>query len=170
MPKKYKKSTRGGDFASDAYDTSASFGRLMSYFSLLIGIIVGVIFLVMGIYIIRKPALTGTAEGTIKSVSCPGNSCSGTLSFTGLDKTDHIVTIPGTYAIGQIVSIHYNPTDPSQVTTGNVSNKTTGIIVLIVGVFILIGAIIWFYIVQKYKAAAAATGALDAVNIGANMF
>jgi len=170
MPQKINKHTRkGGDFTNDAYDASASFGRIMSYFQLFGGILFSIIFIGIGIYMIHQPALTGTAEGKITDTLCQGSSCTGTLQYTGLDKANHIVSIPGNYTKDQIVAIHYNPTNPSQVTTGNMSNKTAGIIFLIIGIFVLIGSFVWFYIIQKYKIAAAATGAVDAFNIGTNI-
>jgi hypothetical protein len=168
-----KKTRKGGDFATEAYDASASFGRIMSYFQLAGGVLVGIILIAIGIYLIHKPPLTGIAEGTVTAVACVGNTntnCNATVKYTGLDKTEHIVTIGGPYAVGQIVTLHYNPSNPNEVSTGNVSNKTTGIICLIVGILIIIAAIAWFYVVQNYKMAAAATGAMDAINIGTGLF
>ena len=176
MTKITKKSQkeRGGDALATAYDATATFGRIMSYFQLIGGIIFGLIFIVVGIVILRKPPLKGSGQAKVTAVTCTGSNnsqCNATIQFVGADGKQYTTTIQGPYSVGQSVNISYDPNAPSQTATSNsVSNKTAGTIFLVVGILVFIGAIAWFYIVQKYKAAAALSGVGNAAGIANNIF
>jgi hypothetical protein len=171
---KRSKRDRGGDAFGTAYDATASFGRIMSYFQLIGGIIFGLIFIIVGIVILRKPPLKGSGQAKVTAVTCTGSNnsqCNATIQFVGADGKQYTTTIQGPYSVGQTVNITYDPTAPSQTATSNtVSNRTVGSIFLVVGILAFIGAIAWFYIVQKYKAAAAITGVADVAGIANNIF
>ena len=166
MAKKLKRSLkeRGGQSAFEtAYDASATFGRIMSYFQLVGAIIVGIIFIIIGIVLIRKKSLSGQGTGKVTAISCNESNtatntpCTATVQFVGADGKQYNSTINGVYTVGQEVPINYDPLQRS--------SKTTGIIILVVGILILLAGCVWFYFVQKYKAAAAISGVGDAANI-----
>jgi hypothetical protein len=99
---------KGGDFAETAYNTTATFGRVVAFFQMISGIFIGTILFIIGVMILRSKQ------------------------------------------------------DPSKESQSN--NKGVGIIFLLIGLLIFIGSIVWFIITLQYKVAAAATGALTAVN------
>ena len=172
--KRFSKERGGQSALADAYDATATFGRIMSYFQLIGGIIFGIIFIVVGVVIMRKPPLKGSGQAKVIKVSCTGTNnsqCNATVQFVGSDGKQYTSTIQGSYSVGQMVNINYDPSAPSDsIAAGGMSNKTGGIIFLVVGILVLLGAIVWFYIVQKYKAAAAVSGVGDVANIADNIF
>jgi hypothetical protein len=160
--------------ANILYDASATFGRIMAYFKLAGGIIVGVILMLVGIYLIRKkPTLTSQVQAQVTAVKCQdaSNQCNATVQFVGADGKQYTSQLVGTYSVGQKIMLNYDPTNPSSTSSGNtMSDKTAGIIFLVFGILITLASGIWFYFVQKYKTVAAVSGVLDATGAVGNAF
>ena len=188
MPKKTKSrkqiKERGGDTttnevapsstADSLYSASATFGRIMSYFQLAGGIIVGVVLIIIGIYLLRrKPPLIAHGEAQVIAVTCTGasNQCNATVQFIAADGKQYTAQLVGAYSVGQKLPINYDPTNPSIISSGTtMSDKTAGIIFLVFGILCTIASAVWFYFVQKYKAVAAVSGVVDATGAIGNAF
>lgn len=174
-----KKITKGGDFANTAYDATATFGRVVAFFKMLTGIFFGVIFMVIGIWLIKtKPVYTQSVTtkvtqpkcNTVTTTDSKGHSttqtqCNVVLEYNvnGKDfKTPF--TLNGAYAENQMVEMQYNPDNPSDIRSPTPQNKTIGIWLIFIGLAIMIGTTIWFILTLKYKIVAAGTGAYTAVD------
>jgi uncharacterized membrane protein (UPF0136 family) len=65
---------KGGGLGSDAFDAAAGLGRIMSYISLIVGVLVGIAFIVIGALVMRKPAVLDKLE------KAPSSTSTSTLS------------------------------------------------------------------------------------------
>ena len=170
MAKKKVKSSRGGgtngssnnspSVGKTMYNGAASFGRLMSYFRLIGGIVISIIFAAIGVVIYKKPELPNSAEATVIKLICGiNNTCNqATIQYNVADNSQHTATISGSYSMGQKITIYYTPTDPNHVETSK-TPKMLGIGLIGFAVFMLLWSIIYFYLVQNYTVLAAANGA-----------
>lgn len=174
-----KKTLKGSGFANTAYDATATFGRVVAFFKMLTGIFFGAIFIAIGAWLVNtKPVYTQSVNVKVTQPKCntfttkdsQGRSttqtqCNVVLEYNvnGKDfKTPF--TLDGSYAENQIVSMQYNPDNPSDIRSPVPQNKTIGIWLIIIGLAIIIGATIWFILTLKYKIVAAGTGAYTAVD------
>lgn len=78
---------RGGGFADDAYDATATVGRISSWFSLFFGCLIGILLSVGGVYLSKgEDIYDKSASATVKTVKCTGTgkeqSCSLTIEYT----------------------------------------------------------------------------------------
>lgn len=177
---KIKKSIiKGSGFADSAYDATATFGRVVAFFKMLTGIFFGVVLIIIGIWLIKNKSvhtqsiLTKVTQpkcNTYTTTDSNGRSttqtqCNATLEYqvAGKDyKTPF--TLNGCYAENQMVQLQYNPDNPSDIRSPAPQNKTIGIWLIIIGLAIMIGTIVWFILTLKYKIIAAGTGAYTAVD------
>jgi len=158
------------DINQNIYEASATFGQIVSYFQLFGGLTIGVILIVLGSIFVKSKPLQGKGTAVVTNSTCDksdtdlNKNCTATVQFTAHDGKQYSAVINGIYTVGQEISINYDPNHPSTANK-SLSLKNIGIVLLIVGSLILLAASIWFYIVQKYKFAAAATGVATAANI-----
>ena len=174
---KYK---RGGDntqLMNDAYDATASVGRIMSWVNLLVGIFIGIIFITIGIVVLRNKSQTynGKTNAKITKVECTGSgknsSCTLTVKYDVNGKSYSVnILKDGVYNVDQTISIKYNLSNPQDITTETVSNTTIGWILIGLGLIIIIGVSVWTYVVQKNKTVAAASGVGNIVGIASSGF
>lgn len=171
MSKKFKREKGGNvNIAENIYEASATFGKIVSYFQLFAGLIIGVILLLLGVYLLRSKELKGKGSAIVTATSCDksdvdlNKTCTATVQFTAADGKQYSSIITGIYTIGQEVAVNYDPNHPATVNK-SLSTRNIGIVLLVVGSLIIIAASVWFYLVQKYKVAAAATGIGEAGNI-----
>lgn len=155
---------RGGGFADDAYDATATVGRISSWFSLFFGCLIGILLSVGGVYLSKgEDIYDKSASATVKTVKCTGTgkeqSCSLTIEYTveGKNLTADIVQ-NGAYNVGQTIKIKYSSKNPSDVTAQTTSPKMFGIGMIVLGAVILLGSCASFYLVQNNKLFAAASG------------
>jgi hypothetical protein len=157
------------------YSDTAKFGRFMTIIGTIFGVIVGIIFLIVGIYLVRKKEkhtksvtanitnkvkcehiLHDPKEATANSYHCElevmykinGKVYNKTLQTT--DSTD--------YTDVQTVTLYYDPDNPSDIVIHKEPTKTIGWIMIAISLFAIIMSFIQLYIVRKYKIAAAAAG------------
>ena len=169
------KKEKGGNvnLAENMYEASVTFGRIVAYFQLFGGITIGIICLLIGIYLLRKKPLEGKGVAKVTAISCDSTNiqnnkpCTATVQYVAADGKQYSAIINGTYIIGQEIVINYDPKYP-QNASQSLSTKNIGIGLIVVGTLITLGAILWFYLVQKYKIAAAAAGVGEAANIITN--
>jgi len=71
---------------------------------------------------------------------------------------------------GSTRKVYYNSKDPTQVSQGRFPRKVVGWILLGIGILVVAGAAISFYITRRFKFAAAASGVGTGVGMIANSF
>ena len=174
-----KKLIKGGGFANTAYDATATFGRVVAFFKMLTGIFFGVVFISIGIWLIKNKSVH--TESVLTKVTSPKCTTSTVTDSKGQSTTQtqcNVVlvyqvngkeyktpfTLNGSFAENQMVQMQYNPENPSDIRSPAPQNKTIGIWLIVIGLAIMIGTIVWFILTLKYKIIAAGTGAYTAVD------
>lgn len=169
----------GGDFAESAYDAAATFGRVVAFIKMLVGILIGVVLSIIGIVLIRKKKVyTQETAATVLEPKCQTHTttnnnrsttqtqCAATLQYSVNSKEYKTnLVLQGSFAEGQKITIQYNPDNPSEIREPQATDKTVGIILILVGLTIMVGTIVWFVLTLKYKVVAAGTGAYEAVDM-----
>ena len=166
---------RGGNvnLAANMYEASATFGQIVAYFQLFGGLTIGTLLLLFGIYLLRSKPLQGKGTAIVTAITCDSTNvtlnkpCTATVQFTAADGKQYSTIIEGSYSVGQEVTINYDPKHPATANK-SLSTRNIGITFIVFGILILIGASVWFYLVQKYKMAAAVNGVGEATNIITN--
>lgn len=165
------KGMKGAGFANVAYDSAATFGRIIAFFKMIAGVIIGIVLISIGIYLVtHKAPQSVPLIATIKSATCAvvntgtdkkpstTNQCDLMVSYTvgGKEYTTPLTTQGPVQVKGASIDIQYNPENPNDIREKTVSNKSIGIVLILVGIVIMAIAIIWFWITMTYKVAAAA--------------
>lgn len=118
--------------------------------------------------LIKEPShLSESSEGIIKNLqgNCiksnpTSNSvlykCNINVEYPILNGTKQVKVFNTSsnieYIVGNTITVHYNPNNPSESSLGSqISSKTSGIFMIIVGVCSLIFGWIFYYIVKKMK-------------------
>ena len=169
------KSLKGAGIGETIYDSAATFGRIMAFVRMVTGSIIGIVMIAVGIYLVRNKAAqsvnttaeVATAECKTVEVGTPKKPrstvrCDLTVTYTvnGKQLTTPLTDEGTSYSKGSIVNIQYNPDNPSDIRLKQAANKTVGIILIVIGLVIMLGSIIWFIITLKYKIAAAGEAAM----------
>lgn len=168
---------KGAGFANVAYDSAATFGRVIAFFKMIVAIIVGIAMITIGIYLIRyKVKQSVNTTSVIESAKCTlvnsgtdkrpssTNQCDLVVVYTvdGKEYKTQLTTQGPVQTKGNTIDIQYNPENPNDIIQKTVSNKTIGIWLIVIGIVIMAIAIIWFWITMTYKVAAAAQTAMTA--------
>ena len=170
------------------YSGTASFGRVMAVFGVVIGMIAGLVMIPMGIYfIVHKTKLTSTTTGTVSGVQGV-NQCSNSRiennhimydcnfnvkyeigTLVPLSHTDYTINVTTTdsqeYKGGDNILVYYDPTNPSNGSITSDNTHIVGIILLILGIIIPTITWIWWYFTRKSKAVAAAGGVMAGLDL-----
>jgi len=153
------------NLGNQIYDGAASFGRFMSIVSLVIGSIIAIVLLVIGFYLLfTKTKYTGETDGKVTSVNCStqagkGSSCSAVVEYTVKNITyKTTLNTSGSLYEGQIFKMVYIPEEPAKAQVKGISRKVIGGILIGVAVFVFGLAFLHYYIVNRFKFAAAASG------------
>jgi hypothetical protein len=176
------RSNRGSSLGSTLYGGAAEFGRIMSDISAIVTTIIFMILLIIGIQLVRhKKTRTSSTTATVHTVqTCAqftDNSektvsydCSlvvqytvGTKKYTNVDLT---ISGPIKYAVGDSITVYYDPADPSKIFTSKDEENIIGWILIGVGLVLLVSSWGWYWISHRYKFAAAVGG----VDTGIQMF
>lgn len=149
---------------TQVFEGVATFGRIVAWISLIVGGLISLILIGVGIYfLISKEVHTQTVKALIEEANCSvfdeSKYCSLKIKYNvgGKEYNSLIETNRRLYNIGQFIDIRYNPNNPQDITT-NSSKKFIGWILFIVGLLILIGVSVNFYLARRSKVYAAATG------------
>ena len=156
---------------NEIYSDTASFGRIWAIISAITGTLVGIFFIIVGIYVIQhKSHLKSTKGDVVKDSDCNttidnGNQytqCSTTVSYNINDKEypNKIVNTGSTkFTQGKKnITLWYSPTDPEKPEYSPAPTWLGWIIILIV-LLVIFGAWFWVWLTHKNKMAAAAEGA-----------
>jgi hypothetical protein len=74
------------------------------------------------------------------------------------------------FAVGDTVPIYYNPKDSLDISSSVTNYKILGGVLLGFGILIISGVVLQYYIVNRFKFAAAATGVGDGLSGIARLF
>lgn len=183
--------TAGGGIGDDLYDGSAAFGRFMSWIGLIIGSIVGIGLIVLGVYlVVTKERHSKSVSATITTADCntaSESSCTKngsdevceTRPVTNCNLTVRYLVDQEQYTSkmavrdyttthlqpGETYKLWYNENEPKDVSRDESTRKVVGWILLGFGSVILFIAIVSFYVTQRFKFAAAATGVGSIVSV-----
>lgn len=157
---------------SDLYEGSANLGRVSSYYTAIICSILGLIFVVVGIWMLFKKAkYTDQVQATINNVHCPPQhdqiafaKCILEVSYTVDNKKYNNISIDTddtSYKSNNKVTVYYDPNSPDDIslTKETSSDNRVG-----AWVFMLLGLLVagmgWagVYLTRKSKAVAAVEG------------
>lgn len=166
--------------AEEIYDGAASFGIFMSLIGLIIGSIIGICLIAGGIYFcMKKNVYTSNTIATVKSISChdvtstdgrnqvqTNNICNMTITYEVNNKiiTNQLNTNIH-YSVNDTFTILYNPSNPNEIAEFISNWKILGGVLIGFGIFIIGGVILQYYIVRRYKFAAAAAGVGDGLGM-----
>lgn len=168
-----------GNFGSQVYSDSAGAGNIFTAFGLVIGIIIGLIMVIVGIYFIfKKNSKTDSVIASVQNVACnpytanntTNWSCSFNVTFTPKGKTNPITVNVQTdssinYSGITNIKIWYDPNDPTNISLNNFNYKTIGIILIILSLFIVGISYFWYWAARKNKFIASAAGTSGALSL-----
>lgn len=169
---------KGAGFGETAYDAAATFGRVVAFLKMLLGIIIGIVLTVIGVVLIRQKDTYVKTTGKVREPKCQtltekdskGRStqrveCTSKIEYT-VNSKNYSGSLILNYSVaeGQTVDIQYNPENPNDIRQPQVKPKTVGIILIVIGLVIMFGTVIWFILALRYKVVAAGTGAATAVS------
>jgi len=154
---------------SDLYEGSANLGRVSSYYTAIVCIILGLIFVVVGIWMLFKKAkYTDQVSANITNVNCNPQqmtfaNCILHVSYDvdGKKYDRSIDTDDNSYTKGTDVTVYYDPNSPDDI---SLTKETSSEDRVGAWVFMLLGLLIagigWadVYLTRKSKAVAAVEG------------
>ena len=164
---------RGGDFANNIYDGAAEYGRFMATIGLIFGCIIAAIMIVGGVALLfKKNKYTKITSGDITTSQCNNVnnsiSCSVSAQYIVGDESSQKYTVDNTmngkhyYNVGDKINIYYDPNNPGLSSTNKpISFVLIGSILIGIALLIIAGVSLNYYIVNRSKFAAAATGVGD---------
>lgn len=146
----------------NVYDGAAGFGRFMAGLGLVFAVIIGVILVVVGvaqIFAVQKNLTF--AQGKVVEISpdCQNDEmCKFTVSYG--KKHAHTFTVPKQDMPfqDQEIGIYYDPSDMSDVRLGPDKSHRNGTILVSIGFVVVFLGWLNFYIVRRFKFAAAVSG------------
>jgi uncharacterized membrane protein len=176
----YRKRQSLADAGTDdnIYTGVSTFGVIMADIKAVIFSIIGIILIVAGILMmIKKSHRTSTISGTVKVTDCTEvidnkniyYECGIDVEYTinGKTQTKHFIDSNSQkkYAVGDTVTLWYDPNDNSNINIMSDDLHGLGLIFLIVGIVVIIFSILWAYLANKYKPVAAVEGVFTGANI-----
>jgi hypothetical protein len=147
----------------------STYGKLRTYSGVVIAVIVGLCFIIFGIFLItRKDTKTANVSGSIKSQTCTTDKppvCSGEIAYAVNSKT---YTINGTWGagktIGQTENVRYDPAKPEDAANG-MSDQKGGWMFLVCGfLMMLISYLIYVVFSGLSNNAKALVGGVEAAS------
>lgn len=163
-------STETKGLPSQLYEDSGKFGVLTSTIALYIGIGIAIIMLVVGVYLLfSKGTYAQFVTGRVLDSTCTQVTDPNTNKQTQTCKTKVQYIVNGTeyiniidtaskYDINSSIEVAYNKSNPNDSVQKSNWRRMVGGILLVIAVFIVIGAYIQYYIATKSKFGASAIG------------
>lgn len=167
---------------SDVYEGTAAFGRFQATVALYIGLAFAVVLFICASYNFSQkndflPVLADIKE----NIQCVPKSIGKSTIYNCILNVEYIVSgvkyqgIVNTESdknfVGQKnIEIIYNPSNPNEIKYEPISPQGAGVFSLISGSVLICVVAIYYYIVQKFKIAAAASGVGTIANIASDVF
>tara|TARA_Y100000389_G_scaffold204219_1_gene255647 strand:- start:842 stop:1375 length:534 start_codon:yes stop_codon:yes gene_type:complete len=167
MVRKGKGKGKGQGLGGAVYDGAAGFGRFMAGLGLVFAVIIGLILVFVGVsqlFAVQKNLTF--VQGKVEEITpdCRQNDemCKFTAAFGDADGKKHIhpFTVPAQDMPfqDQEIGIYYDPSDMSDVRLGPDKSHRNGTILVSIGFVIMFFGWLNFYIVRRFKFAAAVSG------------
>ncbi len=156
------------DFASEVYENSSSLGRVISLISLIVGIIIAIILFICAFSYQATPDKPSTTA-TIITSSCTTvlnnnkteYSCVLNLKYIVNNKEyNNIITTQSNtyYNQNTTIDINYELDNPNKIYIKSLDNMTMSSISCVIGIVIIFGAAVNYYLTSNYKFYAAGQG------------
>jgi hypothetical protein len=188
----------GAGLGDDVYDASATFGKFMAWFGLIVSVIISLILLGIGSFLlISKSKYSSETQAVITKSDCrryddtqcftssngqqscqtrPTSECAFDYTYRvnqqEIQKTNQIVR--GDRSIekqaGETVPVWYDPNNPQDSTLSRTPRTMIAWILIAIAIILLLGSIFTWYITQRFKIAAAAHGIGSAAGIAYDGF
>jgi len=175
-------------FKSNLYSGAAEFGRVNSSISLVICSIIGLIFIIVGFFLLYKyyndsDKHTYEVSAKILSVSSCSNNvnlmgCNIDLSYNYNGKNYTVNNFLYEFnkqtnlnsVIDTTTPIYINPSNPSDISqNSDNSYKVGGIIFIVLGIIVPLFSYLNWWLTRKYKTLAAVEGVQSGINIIRNI-
>ena len=147
-----------------AYETTAGIGKVYSVLSTIFGTLILLIFLFVGIWMVRKNKhFTGSTQGTVKEAKCNTDKDNKTICVVTIEYTVNNKKYTKTYTSSDIVnkndivSVRFDPANPNSFEAGS-SLKWLGWIFIIASIAFILMIWAWLVFTLFFKPVAAATG------------
>lgn len=172
------------NLGSQLYSGAADFGKFRAKIGLFIGCVISIIAIIFGIYmVLRHVKLTAQTSGHIIKITerckkandgnymCDPETIEYTVDGKNYQITRSIISKTEFRKLqSHIVQIYYDPTNPSHADTRSDNMKTVGVLAIGFGLIVIALAYLSYWIVNKYKFAAAASGVGGAADIMRDIF
>jgi hypothetical protein len=163
------------DFASEIYEDTSKLGRIYSLIGLIVGIIIAIILFICAFNFQQTPDNMSTIA-TILSASCTNiinnnkteYSCVLKLKYTVNNKeyTNFITTQSNIYYNQNAnIDITYEKDDPNKIYIKSLDNTSMSLISCCIGIVIILGAGVNYYLTNNSKFYAAGTGVASTINL-----
>jgi hypothetical protein len=181
MPKKKE------SFGSEVYTGVADFGVIIADLKAIGGIIIGLIFIGIGIYLLvqkitRTATVTGIVLNPANATLCTQNSTTTTTNSGSNTNTYYTCNFNVKYTVndvdykslqrtngssqyfgGESIDLWYNPDNPNDASTSYDYSHGVGWVLIVIGVVIALSGIIWAWLANKYKIIGAYEGATTGI-------
>lgn len=165
-----------GNFGSQVYSASAEAGNVFTTIGLVVGVIIGIALIIGGmILLFKKNNRSASATASVTNLVCNTQidkfiGCSFDVTFTPQGKSSPITVNVQTDTTDQYVGITnikvwYDPSNPTDVSLTSFSYKTTGIILIVIALFIVGVSYLSYWAARKSKFIASTMGASGALNL-----
>lgn len=163
---------KGGNVGTQLYDGAAEVGKFMAVVGLIICGVIAFILVLVAIYLFATPSnYTSQVEGKITKASCSSGSKGSTECVTeveydvnGTKYTSNVNTSKRVIE-GQNITLVYNPVDPKDAKQKGLSRIAVAWILIGIAVFIMLLSALHYYLVNRFKFLAAASGVGQGVSL-----
>ena len=148
---------------STVYDGMATVGQTGAFIRMLSLCVIGILILICSVYIFAHPSnyINGTATADDSYCNPTGNTniCTTKISYTVNGKSyNGTITSNIPYGKGIQVNISYDPNNPANVTTQQSPSWVMACICLTIGLCLMCGGYLNYYLTSTSKAYAAMEG------------
>ena len=147
--------------ASEAYTGLAAYGKVKSIMGVIIGSLIGIVFIFFGILILKNKQINYmSTTATITAIT--GNQLSVSYTINNNNYSGNVINdnTQIAYTIGEIITIYYDSTNATNIQLEKpLSRNLSSILMIGVGSFVIIISVISAFFVFKYKPVAAIEGA-----------
>ena len=164
---------------SEIYSGAASFGTVWALIGAVFATIIGTAMIGFGIYILIHKSTREAFPATVMYINGPNGppcqktqdnpvqySCTVTVKYSNWPKPIDInYTGNELYYVGEQITIYAKKGDPNDVTLSKGTPPSTGWMLIILAVIIIIGSWFWYWAARRWKFVAAAQGVGGVLNI-----
>ena len=120
----------------------------------------------LGHFFFTQARVTDVACQNATDANQTSRVCDILISYVVQEQTyQHHLQIPSIYFVGEEMPVFYNPANPHQVSGAAPNYKVGGGAMMVFGLVIAALGLLQFYIVRRFKFAAAASGLGDAFRL-----